>query len=265
MREEEGKTRHDLGREELVKRIWQWKDQYEARILNQLKQLGASCDWARTRFTLDPVCARAVRQTFFNMFRDGYIFRGKRLVNWDAQLQTSVADDETYTEEVKGGFWTFRYPVEGSVSDGGGQPVANPSGSEKPQFIRFSTTRPETMLGDTAVAVHPNDERYKHLIGKMVTIPARESGHPDHRRRPAGRSDAGHRLREGDAGARSQRLRLRPAAQAADDQHPQPGRHDQRERRQVRRDGPHQGPRGGDGGHGGPRLLRGPRGPRHSD
>jgi valyl-tRNA synthetase len=154
VREEEGKTRHDLGREELVKRIWQWKDQYEARILNQLKQLGASCDWARTRFTLDPVCARAVRQTFFAMFRDGYIYRGKRLVNWDAQLQTSVADDETYTEEVKGGFWTFKYPVKGTG-----------------ECIRFSTTRPETMLGDTAVAVHPNDERYKHLIGKTVTIP----------------------------------------------------------------------------------------------
>ncbi len=140
VREEEGKTRRDLGREELVKRIWQWKDQYEQRILTQLKQLGASCDWARTRFTLDPVCARAVRQTFFAMFRDGYIYRGKRLVNWDAQLQTSVADDETYTEEVKGGFWTFKYPVKGTS-----------------EFIRFSTTRPETMLGDTAVSVHPND------------------------------------------------------------------------------------------------------------
>src|SRR5436309_2745827 len=155
VREEEGKSRRDLGREELVKRIWQWKDQYEARILNQLKQLGASCDWARTRFTLDEVCARAVRVTFFKMFKDGYIFRGKRLVNWDTQLQTSVADDETYTEDVKGGFWTFKYPVKAS----GGE------------FIRFSTTRPETMLGDTAVCVHPNDERYKHLIGKTVTIP----------------------------------------------------------------------------------------------
>ncbi|HEV3138042.1 MAG TPA: class I tRNA ligase family protein, partial [Pirellulales bacterium] len=103
---------------------------------------------------MDKVCARAVRHTFFAMFRDGLIFRGKRLVNWDAQLQTSVADDETYTETIKGGFWTFRYPVKGSD-----------------EFIRFSTTRPETMLGDTAVAVHPNDERYKHLIGKTVTIP----------------------------------------------------------------------------------------------
>jgi valyl-tRNA synthetase len=154
IREEEGKTRRDLGREELVRRIWQWKDEYEKRILGQLRELGCSCDWERTRFTLDEVCARAVRVTFFKMFRDGYIFRGKRLVNWDAQLQTSVADDETYTEDVKGGFWTFRYPVKGSN-----------------EFIRFSTTRPETMLGDTAVAVHPHDERYKHLIGKTVTIP----------------------------------------------------------------------------------------------
>src|SRR5262249_31272934 len=118
-----------------------------------------SCDWPRTRFTLDPICTRAVRHTFFQMFKDGYIYRGKRLVNWDAQLQTSVADDETYTEDVKGGFWTFRYPVKG-------EPGASASG-----YIRFSTTRPETMLGDTAVAVHPNDPRYQHLIGKNVTIP----------------------------------------------------------------------------------------------
>jgi valyl-tRNA synthetase len=161
IRDEEKKTRHDLGRDELVKRIWCWKEQYEKRILGQLRELGASCDWQRTRFTLDPICARAVRQTFFNMFRDGYIFRGKRLVNWDTQLQTSVADDETYTEDTKGGFWTFRYPIKG-------EPGASATGGE---FIRFSTTRPETMLGDTAVCVHPSDERYKHLIGKQVTIP----------------------------------------------------------------------------------------------
>jgi valyl-tRNA synthetase len=154
LREEENKTRHDLGRAELVKRIWQWKDQYEARILRQLRELGASCDWSRTRFTLDPLCARAVRQTFFKMFRDGLIFRGKRLVNWDTHLQTAVADDEIFHETVKGGFWTFRYPVK-----------------DTSEFIRFSTTRPETMLGDTAVAVHPDDPRYRHLIGKMVTVP----------------------------------------------------------------------------------------------
>jgi len=174
--QQEKKTRRDLGREELVKRIWAWKDKYEARILSQLKQLGCSCDWARTRFTLDPICVRAVRETFFKMFKDGLIFRGKRLVNWDAHLQTSVADDETYTEDTAGGFWTFKYPVKYNEPDAlatdattatDTAPVANASGS----YIRFSTTRPETMLGDTAVCVHPSDERYKHLIGKTVHIP----------------------------------------------------------------------------------------------
>ncbi len=154
MLEEEGKTRHDIGREALVKRIWTWKDEYEARILNQLKQLGSSCDWRRTRFTLDDVCSAAVRKTFFKMFKDGFIFRGKRLVNWDAYLQTAVADDEVFHETVKGHFWTFTYPVAGTN-----------------ETIAFSTTRPETMLGDTAVAVHPADERYAHLVGKMVRLP----------------------------------------------------------------------------------------------
>jgi valyl-tRNA synthetase len=155
LKETENKTRHDVGREELVRRIWQWKDQYEQRILGQLRELGCSCDWERTRFTLDDACARAVRTTFFKMFRDGYIFRGKRLVNWDTQLQTAVADDEIYYEKTPGKFWTFRYPVKDSPGE----------------FIRFSTTRPETMLGDTAVAVHPDDPRFKHLIGRQVTIP----------------------------------------------------------------------------------------------
>src|SRR5579872_43789 len=156
MLEEEGKTRHDIGREALVERIWKWKDEYEARILNQLRQLGASCDWRRTRFTLDEICSLAVRQTFFNLFNDGLIFRGKRLVNWDTYLQTAVADDEVFHETVKGHFWTMTYPVVGS--------------NEK---VAFSTTRPETMLGDTAVAVHPADERYGHLVarGAKVTIP----------------------------------------------------------------------------------------------
>jgi valyl-tRNA synthetase len=154
IREEEGKTRHDLGREELVRRIWEWKDLYEGRILQQLHELGCSCDWQRTRFTLDPICARAVRHTFFGLFREGLIYRGKRLVNWDTQLQTAVADDEIFHDTVQGGFWTFRYPIKGTNA-----------------FIRFSTTRPETMLGDTAVAVHPDDPRYRHLIGKAVIIP----------------------------------------------------------------------------------------------
>ena len=159
MLEEEGLTRHDIGREALVNRIWRWKDAYEKRIISQLKSIGDSCDWRRTRFTLDDVCARAVRRTFFKMFKDGLIYRGKRLVNWDVHLQTAVADDEVFEEDIQGHFWTFHYPVvdsEGNATD---------------EFIRFSTTRPETMLGDTAVCVHPTDERYSHLVGKQVRIP----------------------------------------------------------------------------------------------
>ncbi len=154
VKEELGLTRRQLGREALVEKIWAWKDQYEKRILGQLKGLGSSCDWSRTRFTLDPQCAKAVRSTFFRMFCDDFIYRGKRLVNWDTQLQTSVADDETFVEKVKGGFWTFRYPI-----------------PDTGEFIRFSTTRPETMLGDVAIAVHPSDERYKHLVGKKALVP----------------------------------------------------------------------------------------------
>ena len=159
MLEEEGLTRHDIGRDALVDRIWKWKDQYEARILNQLKQIGASCDWRRVRFTLDDVCSKAVRRTFFKMFCDGLIFRGKRLVNWDPHLQTAVADDEVFTEDVDGNFWTFNYPV----VDADGQLTG--------KKISYSTTRPETMLGDTAVCVHPTDTRYTDVVGMNVQIP----------------------------------------------------------------------------------------------
>jgi valyl-tRNA synthetase len=141
--QEEKKSRHDFGREKLVARIWEWKNEYEQRILGQLKQMGCSCDWERTRFTLDPVCARAVRHTFFRMFKDGLIYRGKRLVNWDTFLQTAVSDDEVFHETVAGNFWHFRYPV------------IEPQAGE-PTHVTIATTRPETMLGDTAVAVHPD-------------------------------------------------------------------------------------------------------------
>ena len=153
--EEEKKTRHDLGREALVERIWAWKDEYEKRILSQLRLMGCSCDWERTRFTLDPVCARAVRTTFFRLFLAEKIFRGKRLVNWDTHLRTAVADDEIEYEDVKGHLWTIKYPVTGTEDES----------------LHVATTRPETMLGDTAVAVHPEDPRYKHLIGKTVALP----------------------------------------------------------------------------------------------
>ena len=166
LKEEEHKSRHELGREELVRRIWQWKDEYEARILRQLKQLGCSCDWQRTRFTLDATCARAVRRTFFDLFRQGRIYRGKRLVNWDPFLQTAVSDDEVFHEPVQGHFWHFRYPV------------IDPQPGE-PEFVTIATTRPETMLGDTAVAVHPDpagalDRATAVLRDKADKAPARE-------------------------------------------------------------------------------------------
>ncbi len=147
IRKLEGKSRHELGRDELVRRIWQWKDQYEARIISQLKLMGCSCDWERKRFTLDPKMVSAVRNMFFMLFRDDLIFRGKRLVNWDTQLQTAVSDDEVYYEKVTGHFWHFRYPI------------IDPKPGE-PDYVVIATTRPETMLGDTAVAVHPDPEGF---------------------------------------------------------------------------------------------------------
>ncbi|HEY5313482.1 MAG TPA: class I tRNA ligase family protein, partial [Pirellulales bacterium] len=140
---EEKKSRHDLGRQQLVERIWAWKQEYEQRILGQLKRMGCSCDWQRTRFTLDETCARAVRHTFFRFFAEGLIYRGKRLVNWDTYLQTAVSDDEVFHETVAGHFWHLKYPV------------IDPQDGE-PEFVTVATTRPETMLGDTAVAVHPD-------------------------------------------------------------------------------------------------------------
>ncbi len=143
LKELEGLTRHDLGREKLVERIWEWKDQYQERIIAQQQRMGCGCDWDRHRFTMDAVCARAVRHCFFRMFKDALIFRGKRLVNWDVYLQTSVSDDEVYHETVPGHFWHLRYPI------------IDPKPGE-PAHVIVATTRPETMLGDTAVAVHPD-------------------------------------------------------------------------------------------------------------
>jgi valyl-tRNA synthetase len=154
LKEKENKTRHDLGREALVQRIWDWKKQFGDRILEQLKRMGCSCDWERSRFTLDEQCARAVRETFFKLFKDGLIYRGKRLVNWDVHLQTSISDDEIYHETVKTSLWHIRYPIEGT---------------DKSMVV--ATTRPETMLGDTAVAVHSEDSRWNWAIGKSVELP----------------------------------------------------------------------------------------------
>jgi len=158
---EEGKRRTDFERDEFVGRVQAWKDEYEARIIEQLKAMGCSCDWQRTRFTMDDVCAKAVRAAFFKLFEDGLIYRGKRLVNWDPATQTVLADDEVEHETVQGHFWYLRYPLSIAVEAEG----------KRTEFITVATTRPETMLGDTAVAMNPNDPRAKYLVGKKVRLP----------------------------------------------------------------------------------------------
>lgn len=151
---QQGKRRSDFTREAFVAKVQEWKDEYETIILSQLKAMGASCDFERTRFTMDPVCARAVREAFFRLFRDGLIERGKRLVNWDPVSQTALADDEVEMEEVAGHFWYLKYPL----ADGSGH-------------VTVATTRPETMLGDTAVGINPRDPRTAALRGKRVLLP----------------------------------------------------------------------------------------------
>ena len=158
---EQGKRRTDFAREEFVGHVQAWKDEYEAQILGQLKSMGCSCDWDRTRFTMDQICAKAVRTNFFNLFTDGLIYRGKRLVNWDPATQTVLADDEVEHQNVQGFFWYLKYPLETPVA-GEGQTI---------DHVTVATTRPETMLGDTAVAMNPNDPRAKYLVGKRVRLP----------------------------------------------------------------------------------------------
>ncbi len=162
----EGKTRHDLGREALVRRIWEWKDQYQTRIVQQQQSMGCSCDWERQRFTMDAVCTRAVREAFFRLFRDGLVCRGNRLVNWDCLLQTAVSDDEVVRETRQGGFWHLRYPVIDPEVD-------------EPAYVVVATTRPETMLGDTAVAVHPApgaalEQAAAKLAERITQAPAKD-------------------------------------------------------------------------------------------
>jgi valyl-tRNA synthetase len=153
--------RRAMGREKFVERVWQWKDGSGGVIVNQLKRLGASCDWSRERFTMDQGLSRAVAKVFVELHRDGLIYKDKRLVNWDPKLLTAISDLEVQQIEVKGSLWYLRYPLEGKTF----------SQDDPSTFIVVATTRPETMLGDTAVAVHPDDERYRHLVGKHVILP----------------------------------------------------------------------------------------------
>jgi valyl-tRNA synthetase len=152
--EAEGVSRHDLGREKFIEKVWEWKAQSGGNITRQLRRLGASPDWSRERFTMDDGFYKAVQEVFIRLYEDGLIYRGKRLVNWDPALHTAISDLEVIAEEENGHLWHFKYPL----TDGSG-------------FLIVATTRPETMLGDTAVAVNPDDERYTHLLGKTVTLP----------------------------------------------------------------------------------------------
>jgi len=150
----ENVTRHDLGRESFLEKVWEWKGESGGTITRQLRRLGSSVDWSRERFTMDEGLSQAVQEAFVRLYDEGLIYRGKRLVNWDPKLHTAISDLEVQSEEEKGSFWYFRYPL----TDGSG-------------YLVVATTRPETMLGDTAVAVHPDDPRYQHLIGKTVRLP----------------------------------------------------------------------------------------------
>ncbi len=150
----EGLTRFDLGREKFLERVWEWKNKYGDRIVEQLKTLGSSCDWSRQRFTMDDVCAKAVRTTFVDLYKKGLIYKGKRIINWCPKCTTALSDAEVEYQDKPGHLWNIRYPIKDSD-----------------EYIIVATTRPETMLGDSGVAVNPNDERYTHLVGKTCILP----------------------------------------------------------------------------------------------
>ncbi|MPT24243.1 MAG: valine--tRNA ligase, partial [Starkeya sp.] len=166
--------RRDMGRAAFVERIWAWKEESGGTIINQLKKLGASCDWSRERFTMDEGLSRAVLKVFVRLYKEGLIYKDKRLVNWDPKFQSAISDLEVLQVEVKGHLWHLRYPLADGVTYE--HPVAfdennQPYEFETRDYIVVATTRPETMLGDVAVMVHPEDERYAHLIGKTVELP----------------------------------------------------------------------------------------------
>ena len=154
MLKKEGIDKKEIGREEFLKHAWQWKEKYGNTILTQLKRLGASCDWSRTTFTMDPEYSEAVTKVFVDLYNDGMIYKGERIINWDPKGQTALSDEEVIHKEISGHLWHFKYPIKDSE-----------------EYIIVATTRPETMLGDTGIAVNPNDERYQHLIGKHVILP----------------------------------------------------------------------------------------------
>ena len=152
--QKEGLSKESLGREAFLDRVWDWKNKYGNRIVDQLKKLGSSCDWSRLAFTMDEKCSRAVREAFFRLYNKGLVYRGNRIINWCPNCKTALSDVEVDYSEDKGSFWHIKYPVEGSEN-----------------YITIATTRPETLLGDTAVAVNPNDNRYSDYVGKTLVLP----------------------------------------------------------------------------------------------
>ncbi len=156
----EGVNRKELGREKFLERVWQWKEESGSTITQQLRRMGASMDWTRERFTMDPGLSKAVEEVFIQLYDEGLIYRGNRLVNWDCKLLTAISDLEVISEEENGSFWFFRYPLLNDATTADGK-----------TYITIATTRPETLLGDSAIAVHPDDDRFKHLIGKLVQLP----------------------------------------------------------------------------------------------
>ena len=178
----EGKTRHEIGREELIKRIWKWKEEKGGLIIEQLKQLGCSCDWTKQRFTLDEGLSEAVKEVFVKLYEKGLIYKGKRIINWCPRCHTALSNDEVEHEDKVGRLWDIKYPLKEPVilpaTSKLGEDGSGAEGSKTLKFVTVATTRPETMLGDTAVAVNPQDKRYKDLIGKTVIIPFIESEIP---------------------------------------------------------------------------------------
>ena len=200
-----------IGREAFIEKVWAWREESGGTILKQLRRLGATCDWERERFTMDEGLSRAVLRVFVQLYKEGLIYRDKRLVNWDPRFHTAISDLEVEQREIDGHLWHLRYPVEG----------------EEGRAIVVATTRPETMLGDTAVAVHPEDERYRDLVGKHAVLPLVGRRLPD-RGRQLCRSGTGQRRGQDHSGARFQRFRSRQAPRAGDGEHLRRRRADQR-------------------------------------
>ena len=217
LRKEEGLTRYDLGREKFLERVWAWKEKYGNRIVEQQKKMGASCDWSRDRFTMDEGCSRAVRETFCELYDKGLIYKGSRIINWCPHCMTALSDAEVEYTDKPGHLWYVRYPL----TDGSGD-------------IIIATTRPETMMGDTGVAVNPEDEKYQ-APDRQDLHPADHEPRDPHRGRRVLRNRLRYRRGEDDPRARPERLRGRPAPQSGGYLRHFRRRHDQRKRRQATR------------------------------